>query len=222
MISKEEDYMSAQNFDLCKQGFSLLGLSYFQDKAIKMLTHLAMLNVWNQRFNLTAISGAEGMIRGHIFDSLSVVSQLPAKAHTVVDIGSGAGFPGLPLAIYCPQLSLTLLEPIAKRAWFLQAVVQQLGLSNVRVLRLRAQQCKPCNKFDVVLARAVAPLPKLFNQVQPLQASRGSLFIWQHNLAKAPHFPGWNIKLQQVDIPGLGERTLLRCRKKNSRNKRDV
>jgi 16S rRNA (guanine527-N7)-methyltransferase len=150
----------------------------------KFQTYYEQLIAWNRRFNLTAITEYEHVQIRHILDSLTCLLALgnrqgdrwlpgvPAHGARVIDVGSGAGFPGLPLKILHPHLELTLLEATAKKAEFLHHIVARLGLSGVTIIHGRAEelgQDDACREgYDLVLARAVAELPVLAEYLLPL------------------------------------------------------
>ena len=131
---------------------------------------------WNQRFNLTAITEREGVLVRHFLDSLSCLKALPraelAGGVRVIDVGTGAGFPGVPLKIVCPGMSLTLLEATGKKAVYLQHLVAVLGLEQVTVVTARAeeagQSAEHRERYDWALARAVAEMPTLAEYLLPL------------------------------------------------------
>jgi 16S rRNA (guanine527-N7)-methyltransferase len=103
----------------------------------------------------------------HVLNSAVVAEMLPREGVSVADIGSGAGLPGIPMAIIAPESHFTLIEPMERRAEWLKAIVQELGLGNVTVVRARAEEVRS-EKFDVVTARAVAALSKLLRMAVPL------------------------------------------------------
>ena len=142
--------------------------------------HVRLLLAWNEAINLTAITDPAAVARLHVADSLAA---LPLLQHlplaTVLDLGSGGGFPGLPLAAVMPALRVTLVESVAKKAAFLETAVAALGLSaRVDVVNARAEALLP-GVWDVVLARAVGGLAELIELSLPLLAPGGSLLAWK-------------------------------------------
>ncbi len=140
---------------------------------------------WNKRVNLTAITDYEEVQIKHFLDSLTVtLAWQPAinADFRLIDVGSGAGIPGVPLKIAFPALKLVLLEAVAKKAAFLRHITQKLGLDNVEIVVGRAEEAAHLpqyrEKFDLVLSRAVAPLPTLVELALPFCAV-GSSFIAQ-------------------------------------------
>ena len=113
---------------------------------------------WNQKFNLTAITDFDEIEEKHFYDSFVLTNFFPINNMTLLDVGSGAGFPGIPLAIVDPTLHVTLLEANGKRVTFLKEAVKQLGLTNVEIIQGRAEELKTREKYDIVTARAVKEL----------------------------------------------------------------
>jgi 16S rRNA (guanine527-N7)-methyltransferase len=153
------------------------------------------------------------MIRGHLLDSLSAYVELAGSR--IADVGTGAGFPGLPLALICPQLSFTLIDSVAKKIRFVSHAARTLALTNVTPLHARAETLAPAAPFDTVLARAYAALPDLLASVQGLCGPGTRVVALKgrypaDELAALP--PGWRLEHSRaLSIPGLGaERHILR------------
>ena len=149
----------------------------------------ALLTDWNSRMNLTAIKDPEEVRLRHFLDSLAVVKAIsldePLK---IMDIGTGAGFPGLPLAITFPNVKITLMDSVAKKLKFVQHVIDELGLTNARVLRSRAEDAGRDNgyreRYDLVLARSVARMPTLAEYSLPLVTVGGTFIAMKGETAQ--------------------------------------
>ncbi len=127
----------------------------------------------NAEFNLTAIRDRPGMLVKHVLDSLSVLPHL--RGTRVADVGTGAGFPGLPLAIVDPARAFTLIEATGKKARFVAQTAQRLGCGNVEVINARAEHYRPAQPFDTVMARALSSLPDFVAYAGHLCAPGGRL-----------------------------------------------
>jgi 16S rRNA (guanine527-N7)-methyltransferase len=117
--------------------------------------HYELLLRWNQKINLTRITNLREAIRYHYCESLYLARSLPSQPLKIVDIGSGAGFPGIPVAVYRPDCSVDLVESHQRKAVFLTETARQLGLGNVRVLAKRAEEV--AESYDWMISRAVKP-----------------------------------------------------------------
>ena len=136
-----------------------LGQEFPKGAAEKFAALLAELEKWNRRVNLTAIRDPDEMVTGHLLDSL--VARPLLEGARVLDVGTGPGFPGLPLAIAEPQRHFTLLDSNRKKIMFVQHVAGLLGLDNVAAVKGRGEDYAPGQRFDTVIARALAALPRL-------------------------------------------------------------
>lgn len=148
----------------------------------KFEKYLELLLEWNEKFNLTAITDKEEIEEKHFIDSLELIKFVDLKNKTLIDIGSGAGFPGIPLAIAEPTLKVTLLEATGKRVTFLKEVVKNLGLQNVEVLQGRAEELATREKYDIVTARAVKELNILLEISFYLVKVGGSFIAYKSSL----------------------------------------
>jgi 16S rRNA (guanine527-N7)-methyltransferase len=144
---------------------------------------LRLLYTWNRTFNLTALRTPAEMVTGHLLDSLAVLPHLPPGA--LLDVGTGAGFPGLPLAIARPDARHVLLDSNLKKTRFVQHAALELGLANVEVIRARAEDFRPQAPFPVVMARAFAPLPRLLRLLGHLCAPGGRVLALKGPAAEA-------------------------------------
>jgi 16S rRNA (guanine527-N7)-methyltransferase len=165
--------------DLQAQAQALFGLTLTPQQVRQFDLLLAELLEWNTRMNLTAITEPQAMQVRHFLDSLSVLpalTDLPAKPY-LIDVGTGAGFPGLPLAMLLPHARVTLLDSTKKKLTFVQHAIDALGLQNAHIVHQRAEDAGRDDgqraKYDVAIARAVARLPSLLEYLLPLTKTGG-------------------------------------------------
>jgi 16S rRNA (guanine527-N7)-methyltransferase len=154
-------------------GSAALGLSLTAEQIAQFNRYQSLLQEWNERINLTAITTPAAIQTRHFVDSLScVLATGDLDSRRLIDVGSGAGFPGVPLKLLFPGLQLTLLESVAKKARFLEALVAALALTDVTVLAERAETLgrdpRHREAYDWAVARAVAPLATLVELLLPL------------------------------------------------------
>jgi 16S rRNA (guanine527-N7)-methyltransferase len=189
------------------EGLAQLGIAATDAQRQALLAHLDLVDEWNARFNLTAIRDRPQQITKHVLDSLTVRPWLLGER--IADLGSGAGFPGIPLAIVEPGRRFALIDSTGKKCRFLEAVRDALGLANVDVVQARAEQYAPEPRFDTVVARAVGPLSDLVGYARPLLASGGRLLAMKgrdpaEELARKLN--GWKVSgVHRLTVPGLEE-----------------
>jgi 16S rRNA (guanine527-N7)-methyltransferase len=194
------------------QGVAELGLRLPAATLRKLLDYLALIAKWNRVHNLTSVRESSKMVSKHLLDCLAVVPHL--EAHTVLDVGSGAGLPGIPLALMWSQASVTLLDSNHKKAAFLRQAVIELGLNNVDVVCERVETWQPAQEFDLVISRALSDLPEFVNLAGRLCGADGVVAAMKgvypyEELAQLPH----EFRLRSVvplKVPGvLAERHLV-------------
>ena len=178
-----------------------------------------MLLDWNTRMNLTALTAPEDVAVKHIIDSLTAYdAALFDGARTLIDVGTGAGLPGIPLAVYAPHLTVTLLDSLNKRVRFLTEVIAAMGLQNVRCIHARAEEAARTAEhraaYDIVVSRAVARLPVLLEYTLPfvrvggtLLALKGRAYAEEQQEARraAEVLGGGRITARPVHLPGLDD-----------------
>ncbi|MDD5410994.1 MAG: 16S rRNA (guanine(527)-N(7))-methyltransferase RsmG [Methylobacter sp.] len=154
-------------------GIASLNLNITDEQVDQLLSFIKLIEKWNKAYNLTAIRDREEMARLHILDSLAIVPHIEGKR--VIDIGTGAGLPGIPLAICLPETEFTLLDSNAKKTRFVQQVVLELKLKNVNVCHSRVENYHPEQPFNSVITRAFASLSDIVKLTTHLLAKDGVL-----------------------------------------------
>jgi len=188
-------------------GARALALELDETQLARLVAHLDLLDEWSARMNLTAIRDRPSQLTKHLLDSLTVQPYL--RGERIADIGSGAGFPGIPLAIVEPHRHFTLIESTGKKCRFLEHVREALELKNVAVVQSRAESYKPDMRFDTVLARAVGPVADLVKVAGPLVVGGGRLLAMKGRYPEqelAARLDGWKVAaVHPLSVPGLGE-----------------
>lgn len=171
----------------------------------QLAQYAELLVHWNRHINLTAIDDEAQIITHHLLDSLSVLDALSGT--NILDMGTGGGLPGVPLAIACEHKSFTLLDARNKKIQFLNQVRAQLKLDNIHPLHQRAETYRPWPLFDTVVVRAFAPLEKIFGMASPLCAKNGRILAMKgrhpgQECAQLDHM-GVNYKVKSLEVSGL-------------------
>ena len=175
----------AERTQRLKEAIAALNIACDERTAERIAVYHELLSDWNTRMNLTGDTDFETSLDRHYTDCLAPLkyAQLFPQNASLIDVGSGAGFPGLPLAIARPDLQVTLLDSLMKRITFLSAVVEELGLENVRLVHSRAEDggrdAKLREHFDLAVARAVASAPVLLEYLLPFVKVGGRALMWK-------------------------------------------
>jgi 16S rRNA (guanine527-N7)-methyltransferase len=193
-------------------GLEALDLDLGAAAEAKLLDYLHLLQQWNRVYNLTAIPSEVDAVSVHLLDSLSILKLLPEVE--VLDVGSGAGLPGIPLAVARPRLSVTMVEANGKKAAFIQHALARLRLANARRVQTRVEDWRSGERFRAIVSRAFAELATFVRLSSHLLASGGRLYAMKgrHDLAEASSLPApWRLlEVVRLEVPGLdAERHLL-------------
>ncbi len=157
--------------DQLKRGLLALGLTMNTDTQQRLLDYIALIEKWNRVYNLTAIREPEKMVSHHLLDSLAVAPHL--RAQRILDVGSGAGLPGIPLALADPETQVTLLDSNHKKAAFLNQAVIELKLKNAAVCAERVESWQTEERFDVIISRAFSDMGEFVRVARHLLAPGG-------------------------------------------------
>jgi 16S rRNA (guanine527-N7)-methyltransferase len=186
------------------QGCAALGLALPPDVIDRLVVYVQMLVKWNRVYNLTAVREPVAMVRLHILDSLAVLPFLTAGR--LLDAGTGAGLPGLPLALARPDCQVTLLDSSAKKLRFVRQAAAELGIGNVEVLHARMQEYRPAQAFDMVISRAVASVGDLYQQTRHL-VRPGGRFLFMKGAFPAAELAVAGlprpVRVDELRVPGL-------------------
>jgi len=185
-------------------GLQSLDCKLADDIQASLVQYLVLLDKWNKTYNLTAVRDIRQMVSHHLLDSLSVNPYLHGQH--VLDVGTGAGLPGIPLALANPDKQFVLLDSAMKRTRFVIQAVGELGLTNVQVRQTRVEDYKPEQLFDTIISRAFTAMDDFVLATQHLCQADGLL------LAMKGRFPAqeinglpdqWQIKLESLEVPGV-------------------
>lgn len=203
--------------DILMEALDRLNIRYTDDMIPAFSTYLRMLKKWSRAYNLTSIRGDAEIVLKHFVDSLSYLKALPEDAVTLLDVGTGAGFPGVPMKIVRPPLKVYLLEPSRKKTVFLKNLIHALSLTDIHIIRCRIEDY-PCSytdapeTFDAVVTRALFKADEFIRMTSHLCGDNGLMVI-----SKGPAYreeittikkPGYRIIRPDLSIFGL-ERYLI-------------
>ena len=198
--------------DKLAEGLTALPLELNASVQNRLLEFLHLLVKWNRAYNLTAVRQPEQMVTRHLLDSLVIGPYL--QGPRILDVGTGAGLPGIPLALAYPDYHFTLLDSNGKKIRFVTQAVAELGLANVDVIQSRIEAFQPAGRFDTITARAYASIEELVSQTKHLLADGGQYLIMKgvYPVAEVEAMPtGYRIEAtHQLNVPKLdAERHLL-------------
>ena len=226
-MEKEKFYESMREKSM------VLGIDFYVEQLDKFYKYMELLIEWNQKINLTAIIEPEEIILKHFIDSITILKYIEKDAK-IVDVGTGAGFPGIPVSIMRPDLKITLVDSLNKRLIFLQEVIKELNLENIEIIHSRAEEFGQNKKyresFDIATSRAVANLSTLSEYLIPLVKIGGKVISMKaadanneiNDAKNAIEILGGKInKIDEFNLPNsdIGRTIILINKEKSTPNK---
>lgn len=197
---------------LLQTGLRQLDIAFDDEQVEKLRIYLELMQKWNKAYNLTAITEPQKMVAYHVLDSLSIMPEFDPHSRCL-DVGTGAGLPGIPLAIMLPQSDWVLLDSNGKKTRFVQQAVAHCRLSNVKVVQSRIQDYDAESSFDVIVSRAYSSLQDFVTSVAPLWQSGSRLITMKTELSKAelesldPQI--YQLKVTPLQVPGIAQKRSL-------------
>ncbi|WP_031434352.1 16S rRNA (guanine(527)-N(7))-methyltransferase RsmG [Methylomarinum vadi] len=193
--------------DILRQGLQQLALPYDENQIEKLLAFIKLIEKWNKAYNLTAVRDRQDMARLHLLDSLAILPYV--QGDRVADIGTGAGLPGIPLAIFLPQAAFTLLDSNSKKTRFVQQAALELQLNNITVQHCRVEQFKPDRPFSTVIMRAFASMENIIDLTGHLLADNAVLLAMKGQVPEQELMQlTENYTVIPIEVPGI---TAQRC-----------
>jgi len=191
------------------KGSQALGIELSEQQQKLLLKYVGLLQKWNKAYNLTAVREPLAMVTYHLLDSLTMVEYFQGEPQSVIDVGTGAGIPGIPLAIMFPNSHFTLLDSNGKKTRFMQQAKIELGLKNVDVVNSRVELFRPEVGFDIVVSRAFTSLQSFSDITQHLCATSGVFYAMKGKFPQqemddmADEFKVLDI--HKLQVPGLDD-----------------
>lgn len=202
------------------KGLEALSLSLDDTQRHQLVGYVERLNKWNKAYNLTSVRDPEDMVTKHLLDALAVAPYL--RGQYIVDVGTGPGLPGIPLAIAFPDKAFTLVDSLGKRVRFMTQCVHELGIKNVLPVHSRIEDHVPVQKYDIVISRAFASLKDMLHWCQHLVDSQGSYLamkgqVTSEELNEVSDY--YSIKyIERLHVPELvGERHVVSIERQNGK-----
>ena len=186
-------------------GLNQLEIPFSQDHINQLLKFIDLLVKWNKVYNLTAVRKPEDMVSVHLLDSLSVLPYLD-KFDRLLDIGSGAGLPGIPLAIFCPEQQFVLLDSNVKKTRFIQQAVIDLKLKNVEVAHDRVEKYHSDVPFDCITTRAFATIAETIKMAEHLLVEQARILFMKSNTAESELSElnsNFSYQIKELSVPGI-------------------
>jgi 16S rRNA (guanine527-N7)-methyltransferase len=215
MKAASEQLKRLEENDLLKSGISLLDLGNHENLYTKLLIYIDLLIKWNKTYNLTSLTTKEDIITTHLLDCLSVVKKIDGQR--ILDVGSGAGLPGLMIALARPTSNLCLIDKVAKKTFFMKQVALELELNNVEVIHGRVEDLRVKNPFDTIVSRAFSEVEKFFSLTQHLISKQGTWLIMKSKKIMTEDLKKLDkaFEVEPITVPYLeAERYLVRINNK--------
>ena len=215
MKAASEQLKRLEENDLLKSGITLLDLDNHEYLYTKLLIYIDLLIKWNKTYNLTSLTTKEDIITTHLLDCLSVVKKIDGQR--ILDVGSGAGLPGLMIALARPTTHLCLIDKVAKKTSFMKQAVLELELSNVEVIHGRVEDLRVKNPFDTIVSRAFSEVEKFISLTQHLISKQGAWLIMKSKKIMTEDLKklGKSFEVEPIIVPYLeAERYLVKINTK--------
>lgn len=191
---------------LLVSGIEQLGFDLTPSQIEQLMSYLELIQKWNKAYNLVGTSNSEELVQKHLLDSLAIVPYV--KKSPVLDVGSGAGLPGIPLAISLPDISFTLLDSNGKKARFMRQVLIELKLTNIEIVQARVESYLPSCPPNTVLSRAFAPMVDALELLSAACAPQGRILIMLGTEPSEIPLPEniSEISTHGIEVPGLNSK----------------
>jgi 16S rRNA (guanine527-N7)-methyltransferase len=167
--------------ELLKEGLCEIGITFSEEQIHAFMVFLAELNKWNRAYNLTGIKEDKGIVEKHFLDSLLYLKAMPEGAIKVADIGSGAGFPGIPIKIIRPEMKMYLIEPSGKKTAFLRHIIKKIGLDGIEVIEKRVEEVQSGRELpfpvDIAVTRALFSIKGFIEKSSHIVKKGGILIL---------------------------------------------
>jgi len=215
MKAASEQLKRLEENDLLKSGIISLDLDNHEYLYTKLLIYIDLLIKWNKTYNLTSLTTKEDIITTHLLDCLSVVKKIDGQR--ILDVGSGAGLPGLMIALARPTTHLCLIDKVAKKTSFMKQAVLELELSNVEVIHGRVEDLRVKNPFDMIVSRAFSEVEKFISLTQHLVSKQGAWLIMKSKKIMTEDLKklGKSFEVEPIIVPYLeAERYLVKINTK--------
>ncbi|MEI6145342.1 MAG: 16S rRNA (guanine(527)-N(7))-methyltransferase RsmG [Methylococcales bacterium] len=195
-------------------GLEALNQELTEHQIEQLLTYIALIEKWNKSYNLTSIRDKVSMVPMHLLDSLAIVPFITGKR--VIDIGTGAGLPGIVLAVCFPDIEFVLLDSNAKKTRFVQQAILELKLKNVSICHNRVELYRPEHNFDIAITRAFASLEDIMRLTTHLLNNEGVLLAMKGQIPDVSMLEAAKTELYPLSVPSIeGERCLVKIHLNN-------